>query len=190
MGERPDANGGGLHGASSGGPGYGAADPVGGSPGRVLPSLGALREPQSRSDRHERQLCWGCRKRRRLLSRRFARALSHRAKELRSGHQPGQKRRPRPGQQLYVKVVSLESWGSGLAGTKNIWRDTFYAWLIPPEVAQAEIAPTAAASENPYIAGIVPARRLFAEPSQPCIGLEHRGHAVVELGAQFVSVSS
>jgi Protein of unknown function (DUF2846) len=65
-----------------------------------------------------------------------------------------------PGQQLYVKVVSLESWGSGLAGTKNIWRDTFYAWLIPPEVAQAEIAPTAAASENPYIAGIVPA----AEP--------------------------
>jgi hypothetical protein len=27
-------------------------------------------------------------------------------------------------------------------------------------------------------------RRLFAEPSRPC-GLEHRGHAVVELGAQF-----
>jgi hypothetical protein len=33
-------------------------------------------------------------------------------------------------------------------------------------------------------------RRLFAEPSRPCIGLEHRGHAVVELGAQFVSASS
>jgi hypothetical protein len=45
-----------------------------------------------------------------------------------------------PGQLLYVKVVSLESWGSGLAGTKNIRRDTFYAWLIPPEVAQPEIA--------------------------------------------------
>ena len=45
-----------------------------------------------------------------------------------------------PGQQLYVKVVSLESWGSGLAGTKNIRRDAFYAWLIPPEVAQPEIA--------------------------------------------------
>jgi hypothetical protein len=29
-------------------------------------------------------------------------------------------------------------------------------------------------------------RRLFTEPSRPCIGLEHRGHAVVELGAQFV----
>jgi hypothetical protein len=28
-------------------------------------------------------------------------------------------------------------------------------------------------------------RRQFAEPSRPCIGLEHRGHAVVELGAQF-----
>ena len=44
-----------------------------------------------------------------------------------------------PGQQLYVKVVSLGSWGVGVSGSRNFQRDTFYAWLIPPEVAQAEI---------------------------------------------------
>ena len=69
-----------------------------------------------------------------------ARALSHRARELWSGYQPGQKRRPRPGQQLYVKVVSLESWGASVSSCKNCARDAFYAWLIPPEVAQVEIA--------------------------------------------------
>jgi hypothetical protein len=45
-----------------------------------------------------------------------------------------------PGQQLYVKIVSLESWGVSVSASKNIARDAFYAWLIPPEVAQAEIA--------------------------------------------------
>jgi hypothetical protein len=45
-----------------------------------------------------------------------------------------------PGQQLYVKIVSLESWGVSVSGSKNFARDTFYAWLIPPEVAQVEIA--------------------------------------------------
>lgn len=45
-----------------------------------------------------------------------------------------------PGQQLYVKIVSLESWGMSVSASKNIVRDAFYAWLIPPEVAQAEIA--------------------------------------------------
>jgi hypothetical protein len=44
------------------------------------------------------------------------------------------------GQQLYVKIVSLESWGVSVSGSKNIERDAFYAWLISPEVAQAEIA--------------------------------------------------
>ena len=29
-------------------------------------------------------------------------------------------------------------------------------------------------------------RRLFAEPQWPYIGLQHHGHAVVELGTQFV----
>ena len=45
-----------------------------------------------------------------------------------------------PGQQLYVKIVSLESWGVSVSASKNIERDAFYAWLIPSEVAQAEIA--------------------------------------------------
>jgi hypothetical protein len=45
-----------------------------------------------------------------------------------------------PGQQLYAKIVSLGSWGVSLSGFKNMARDTFYAWLIPPQVAQAEIA--------------------------------------------------
>jgi Protein of unknown function (DUF2846) len=45
-----------------------------------------------------------------------------------------------PGQQLYVKIVSLGNWGLAVSGSKNFSRDTFYAWLIPPEVAQVEIA--------------------------------------------------
>jgi len=44
------------------------------------------------------------------------------------------------GQQLYVKIVSLESWGVSVSGSKNFERDAFYAWLISAEVAQAEIA--------------------------------------------------
>ena len=42
-----------------------------------------------------------------------------------------------PGQQLFVKIVSLRNWGVRL---RHFERDTFYAWLIPPEVAQIEIA--------------------------------------------------
>jgi hypothetical protein len=45
-----------------------------------------------------------------------------------------------PGQQLYVKIVSLQSWAVGVSGSRTFQRDTFYAWLIPPQVAQAEIA--------------------------------------------------
>jgi hypothetical protein len=44
------------------------------------------------------------------------------------------------GPQLYVKIVSLDSWGVSVSASKNIARDAFYAWVIPPEVAQAEIA--------------------------------------------------
>jgi hypothetical protein len=44
------------------------------------------------------------------------------------------------GQQLYVKIVSLEDWGVSVSGSRSIRRDTFYAWLIAPEVAQVEIA--------------------------------------------------
>lgn len=45
-----------------------------------------------------------------------------------------------PGQQLYIKIVSLVSWGSDNTAAKNIERDAFYAWVIPPTVAQVEIA--------------------------------------------------
>lgn len=45
-----------------------------------------------------------------------------------------------PGQQVYVKIVSLSSWGSDNSAAKNFQRDAFWAWLIPPEVAQAEMA--------------------------------------------------
>lgn len=47
-----------------------------------------------------------------------------------------------PGQQAYIKIVSLSSWGAGNSASKNFQRDAFWAWLIPPEVAQAEIAGT------------------------------------------------
>jgi hypothetical protein len=45
-----------------------------------------------------------------------------------------------PGQQVYVKILSLASWGSDDTAGRNIARDAFYAWVIPPAVAQAEIA--------------------------------------------------
>lgn len=44
-----------------------------------------------------------------------------------------------PGREAYVKIVSLPSWETG--GNRNEWeRPTFYAWLIPSEVAQADVA--------------------------------------------------
>ena len=44
-----------------------------------------------------------------------------------------------PGQEAYVKIVSLPSWETG--GNKNDWqRPTFYAWLIPNQVAQSDVA--------------------------------------------------
>jgi Protein of unknown function (DUF2846) len=44
-----------------------------------------------------------------------------------------------PGQQLYVKIVSLSAWGSSNTASKNIDRDAFWAWVMPPQVAQGEI---------------------------------------------------
>ena len=44
-----------------------------------------------------------------------------------------------PGQEAYVKIVSLPSWDTG--GDRNEWaRPTVYAWLIPNQVAQADVA--------------------------------------------------
>jgi hypothetical protein len=54
-----------------------------------------------------------------------------------------------PGQEVFVKVVSLRSWiqggaggggGEGGGGGGDYSRDSFYVWQIPPEVAQGEVA--------------------------------------------------
>jgi hypothetical protein len=42
-----------------------------------------------------------------------------------------------PGQQLYVKILSSQSWDGAC---RDCIRDTFYVWLIPTQVAQGEIA--------------------------------------------------
>ena len=44
------------------------------------------------------------------------------------------------GQQAYIKIVDLTSWATSVSGSKNFQRDAFWAWLIPPQAAQAEIA--------------------------------------------------
>ena len=45
-----------------------------------------------------------------------------------------------PGQQVYVKILDLTSWANSVSVSRNIQRDSFYAWLIAPQVAQVEIA--------------------------------------------------
>jgi hypothetical protein len=50
------------------------------------------------------------------------------------------------GQELYVKIVSLRAWiagggGGGEGGGGGDYeRDTFYVWLISPEIARADVA--------------------------------------------------
>jgi hypothetical protein len=45
-----------------------------------------------------------------------------------------------PGQEAYIKIVDSTSWAVSVSVSKNFQRDSFYARLIPPQVAQAEIA--------------------------------------------------
>jgi Protein of unknown function (DUF2846) len=46
-----------------------------------------------------------------------------------------------PGQQVYIKVLDLSSWANAVSGGQfYVRRDSWYAWLIPPQAAQAEIA--------------------------------------------------
>ena len=52
------------------------------------------------------------------------------------------------GQEVYVKVISQRSWiqggsGSGEGAGGDYTKDTFYVWLIPPEVARADVAHSA-----------------------------------------------
>jgi hypothetical protein len=44
------------------------------------------------------------------------------------------------GQEVYVKVESLRSWASDYGIGRTVGRDTFYARLILPQTARAEIA--------------------------------------------------
>ena len=47
-----------------------------------------------------------------------------------------------PGQQVYLKIVSLRDWitGGGNRSSGGYERNTFYVWEIPPEVAQGDVA--------------------------------------------------
>jgi len=53
------------------------------------------------------------------------------------------------GQELYVKIVSLRNWitggggGGDMGGGGDYARDTFYVWLISPEIARADVAHSA-----------------------------------------------
>ncbi len=45
-----------------------------------------------------------------------------------------------PGQQVFIKVVDLSSWANAVSGAQwYVRRDAWYAWLVPPEYALAEI---------------------------------------------------
>ncbi len=52
-----------------------------------------------------------------------------------------------PGQQAYVKILSLRSW---VELGRNFSRDTFYVLIVPPLFAQAEI------SRYPFLAAAAP----------------------------------
>jgi hypothetical protein len=45
-----------------------------------------------------------------------------------------------PGQQLYIKIVSLVAWGDDNSASRDFQRDAFYARVVPPELAKNEIA--------------------------------------------------
>lgn len=50
------------------------------------------------------------------------------------------------GQEVYAKIVSLRNWitggggGGDMGGGGDFERDTFYVWLISPEIARADVA--------------------------------------------------
>jgi hypothetical protein len=44
------------------------------------------------------------------------------------------------GQQAYIKVVDLTSWATSVSAAKDFQRDAFWAWLVPAQAAEAEIA--------------------------------------------------
>ena len=44
------------------------------------------------------------------------------------------------GQEIYVKVLDDPTWISGAGDFNEFHRDTFYTWVMPPQLAKAEIA--------------------------------------------------
>jgi hypothetical protein len=52
-----------------------------------------------------------------------------------------------PGQQAYVKILSLRSW---VESGRTFSRDTFYVLIVPPTFAQGEI------SQYPFLAAAEP----------------------------------
>jgi hypothetical protein len=44
-----------------------------------------------------------------------------------------------PGQEVYIRVESLRSWATDYGKGRTVGRDTFYARLILPQIARAEI---------------------------------------------------
>jgi hypothetical protein len=140
VGKRPAADPGGLRRVTSNGPNCGSADPLGADPGVVLSSW----EPSESLDLAPIDLNGsyvGAVANGDAFYRDVPPGHYHIAPES-SGRDFNQDRNVdlSPGQQLYIKIVSLDSWGVSVSGCKNCARDAFYAWLIPPEIAQAEIA--------------------------------------------------
>jgi hypothetical protein len=42
------------------------------------------------------------------------------------------------GQEIYIKVLDNPAWASGGGVSDDFQRDTFYVWLMPPQLAKAE----------------------------------------------------
>jgi hypothetical protein len=141
VGGQPASRHGGLHRDDNASPYLSASGPGGPGSGLVLSRLGILGEPQPRPRRHERQLC-----RRGANGSVFYRDVPpghyHIAPQS-YGRDINQDKDVdvAPGQQLYCKIVSSRSWELGVGGSQSGFdRDTFYVWLMAPQVAQAAIA--------------------------------------------------
>jgi len=63
------------------------------------------------------------------------------------------------GQEAYAKVLSLDNWiqGGGQDAGSEYHRDTFYVWLMPPEVARPRVAQSSFYGEGTLMAA-APAR--------------------------------
>lgn len=115
----------------------GTADPAGRSPDLVLPRLAAIREPEPREYRCEWQH-FGSVANGSAFYRDVPPGPYHVAPvSYKRDFNQDRNVDLAPGQQAYIKILSSQSWDGAC---RDCARDTFYAWLIPPETAQVEIA--------------------------------------------------